>query len=90
MKESFVRLPLLSSLTTFSPPCGQGMDDFACAVNLEVQWASERVIAAVERAGGTITTAFYDVASLQAMVDPERFFKRGEPAAEANSRQVRR
>lgn len=57
----------------------EGMDDFECAVNLEVQWASERVISAVEKAGGTITTAFYDVASLQAAVDPERFFKRGVP-----------
>ena len=54
------------------------MDEFVTPVNLEVQWASERVIAAVERTGGTITTAFYDMASLQAMADPEKFFKRGE------------
>jgi len=43
---------------------------------LEVQYAPEHVIAAVEKNGGIITTAFYDVMSLQAAVDPEAFFKR--------------
>jgi len=46
-------------------------------VNIEVQHASERTIAAVEKAGGVITTRFYDVASVSAMVDAEQHFRRG-------------
>jgi len=46
-------------------------------VNIEVQWASEPVIAAIERNGGVITTAYYDVHSLYAMCDTEQFFNRG-------------
>jgi len=56
-----------------------GMDEFSAPVHLEVQWAPERVIAAVERAGGTVTSAFYDIPSLMAMVDPAKFFRRGIP-----------
>ena len=37
------------------------MDRFAARVNLEVQWASEQTIAAVERNGGVITTAYFDI-----------------------------
>ncbi|KAJ8680937.1 hypothetical protein QAD02_016724 [Eretmocerus hayati] len=48
-------------------------------VNIEVQWATEPVIAAIEKNGGTITTAFYDLKSVNAAVDPPRLFKRGEP-----------
>ncbi|CAG0922730.1 unnamed protein product [Notodromas monacha] len=56
-----------------------GMDNFAAKVNVEVQYAPEHVIAAVERNGGIITTAFYDQRSLQALGDAEDFFKRGFP-----------
>lgn len=56
----------------------EGADIFKCKVNIEVQWASELVIAAVERAGGTIRTAYYDQHSLQAMINPKKFFERGE------------
>lgn len=45
-------------------------------MNLEVQWTSELVIAAVERNGGTITTRFFDPRSLHAVVNPLHFFKR--------------
>ncbi len=44
-----------------------------------MQWATEAVIAAVERNGGTITTAFYDFDSLFAILDPMKFFAKGEP-----------
>lgn len=57
----------------------QGADLFAAKVHIEVQWASELVIAAVERSGGTITCRYFDAISLRAVVNPERFFKTGVP-----------
>jgi len=56
----------------------QGMDDFKAKINIEVQWTTEPVIAAIERNGGTITTAFYDIHSLFAIVNPKMFFRRGK------------
>jgi large subunit ribosomal protein L15 len=35
------------------------------------------VIAAIERNGGVITTAFYDLHSIYAAVNPEKFFRKG-------------
>lgn len=55
----------------------EGADIFEAKINLEVQWASELVIAAVERAGGNITTAYYDPHSLSTMLDTKKFFERG-------------
>ncbi|XP_011311592.1 39S ribosomal protein L15, mitochondrial [Fopius arisanus] len=57
----------------------EGINDFQAKVNIEVQWATEPVIAAIEKNGGIITTAFYDRESLFALSDAEKFFKRGEP-----------
>jgi len=57
----------------------EGMDSFDAKINLEVQFASEQAIMAVERAGGRITTAYYDLHSVLAMVDPIRFFLSGAP-----------
>ncbi|GAB6027290.1 hypothetical protein CHUAL_001572 [Chamberlinius hualienensis] len=57
----------------------EGIDLFKAKVNIEVQYATESVIAAVERCGGVITTAYYDVPSLHAAIDPEKFFKRSVP-----------
>lgn len=54
----------------------QGADIFAAKINLEVQWTTELVIAAVERNGGTVTTRYYDPKSLRALIDPLHFFKR--------------
>ncbi|XP_076441317.1 large ribosomal subunit protein uL15m-like [Babylonia areolata] len=54
----------------------EGVDIFAAKVNLEVQWTSELVIAAVERNGGTITTRYFDPRSLHAVVSPLTFFAR--------------
>jgi len=55
----------------------QGAHLFKAKVNIEVQWASEPVIAAIERNGGVITTAYYDTHCLHAMCDTEQFFSRG-------------
>ena len=55
------------------------MDRFAARVNLEVQWASEQTIAAVERNGGVITTAYFDIFCVNALSDPKRYFSLGHP-----------
>jgi large subunit ribosomal protein L15 len=57
----------------------EGMDVFKAKVNIEVQHASEQVIAAVERNGGTIRNAYYDIFSVEALVKPLKFFERGQP-----------
>lgn len=57
----------------------EGIDVFGEALNIEVQYATEPVIAAIEKNGGTITTAFYDIQSVKALQNPFEFFKRGEP-----------
>ena len=57
----------------------QGLDRFVAKVNIEVQWTSEEVIAAVERNGGTITTRFYDLSCVRAMINPKAFFQKGIP-----------
>uniref|UniRef100_A0A6M2DGR9 Large ribosomal subunit protein uL15m n=1 Tax=Xenopsylla cheopis TaxID=163159 RepID=A0A6M2DGR9_XENCH len=57
----------------------EGADIFKCKINIEVQWASENVIAAIERNGGVITTAYYDPHCLWSIVNPEKFFKKGVP-----------
>lgn len=56
----------------------QGADKFKAKVNIEVQWASEPVIAAIERNGGVITTAYYDIDSLWILRMPHKFFQRGK------------
>ncbi|GFR95028.1 39S ribosomal protein L15, mitochondrial [Elysia marginata] len=57
----------------------EGCDQFAAKINLEVQWTSELVIAAIEKNGGTITTRYYDPPCLAALYDPLAFFKKGQP-----------
>lgn len=57
--------------------CFKGANCFKAKVNIEVQWASEPVIAAIERNGGIITTAYYDMHCLHAMCNTEQFFNRG-------------
>ncbi|XP_053607422.1 large ribosomal subunit protein uL15m [Plodia interpunctella] len=56
----------------------EGADIFAAKINIEVQWASEQVIAAIERNGGTITTAYYDPHSLFLLKNPKKFFETGQ------------
>lgn len=57
----------------------EGVDNFKAKVNIEVQWASEPVIAAIEKNGGTITTAYYDIHCLYVIKDVDRFFTTGVP-----------
>ncbi|KAH0563698.1 39S ribosomal protein L15, mitochondrial [Cotesia glomerata] len=56
-----------------------GADHFNSKVNIEVQWTTEPVIAAIEKNGGTITTAYYDKISLDCLADTKKFFQRGSP-----------
>lgn len=57
----------------------EGADVFNLKINIEVQYATEVVIAAIEKAGGVITTAYYDQHSLQCMLNTKKFFERGVP-----------
>lgn len=56
----------------------KGADTFKEKINIEVQWATEPVIAAIERNGGVITTTFYDLQCVYAAVNPKRFFQKGK------------
>jgi len=57
----------------------EGMDSFKAKVNIEVQWADEAAIAAIERNGGKISVAYYDLHSVVALSDPINFLKSGKP-----------
>ncbi|XP_071964312.1 large ribosomal subunit protein uL15m-like [Antedon mediterranea] len=57
----------------------EGKDEFQAQLNIEVQWATEDVIAAVERNSGVITLGFYDLQSVEALAHPLIFFQRGLP-----------
>ncbi|XP_068090873.1 large ribosomal subunit protein uL15m [Hyperolius riggenbachi] len=57
----------------------EGADLFCAKVNIEVQWASELAVAAIEKNGGVITTGFYDPRSLEILCKPVPFFMRGKP-----------
>lgn len=54
------------------------MNKFSAKVDIEVQWASEPVIAAIERLGGSVTMAYYDLQSVMIMNDPVSYFKKGQ------------
>ena len=56
----------------------EGLDVFKAKVNIEVQHASESVIAAIERNGGTIRCAYYDIISVNALYNPLKFFQTGK------------
>jgi len=58
---------------------GEGMDRFVSKVNIEVQWANEQAIAAIERVGGRITCGYFDLHSAVALTDPVKFFMTGAP-----------
>jgi large subunit ribosomal protein L15 len=57
----------------------EGAEIFAAKINIEVQWANQMTIGAIEKAGGKIRTAYYDLESLRAAVDPQKWFKDGNP-----------
>ncbi|KAG7167474.1 39S ribosomal protein L15-like [Homarus americanus] len=70
---------MATGLFKLSPEMKEGgfMLENEAIVNLEVQWADEAVIAAVERTGGFITTAYYDPITLNAVIKPVALFERG-------------
>jgi len=51
----------------------KGSDVFQAKLNLEVQRADLTSIAAVERVGGKIRTAYYDLESLKVAAHPEKW-----------------
>lgn len=57
----------------------EGANKFTAKINIEVQHASELVIATIERNGGVIRTAFYDTHSLFAVRNPGKWFEKGVP-----------
>ncbi|XP_022089338.1 39S ribosomal protein L15, mitochondrial-like isoform X2 [Acanthaster planci] len=57
----------------------EGADTFQAQLNIEVQWATELTIAAVERNGGVISLGFYDLQSLDALAHSLHFFNQGKP-----------
>lgn len=57
----------------------EGIDQFNTKICIEVQHAKESVIAAIERNGGVIRTAYYDPRSLQIMANPRKWFEKGVP-----------
>lgn len=56
-----------------------GIEKFTAKIHIEVQHASELVISTIERLGGVIRTAYYDMFALTAMRNPVLFFDRGVP-----------
>lgn len=57
----------------------EGADTFTAKVNIEVQWATESTIAAIERNGGMITTRYFSFECVEALCNPLKFFARGIP-----------
>lgn len=57
----------------------EGIEFFKSKINIEVQYATELVIATIEKHGGIIRTAYYDMQSLWAMRDTKKFFEKGVP-----------
>ncbi|CAB3408012.1 unnamed protein product [Caenorhabditis bovis] len=56
---------------------GEGADVFPYAVDIEVQYATQSAIAAIEKVGGRIRTAYFDAQALEAAVDPKSWFEKG-------------
>lgn len=57
----------------------EGIEHFNAKINIEVQHASELVIATIESFGGVIRTAYYDMHSVWAMRNTRKFFTKGSP-----------
>ncbi|CAO3595121.1 unnamed protein product [Absidia cylindrospora] len=52
-----------------------GADTFTTPITIEVSRASQKAIDAIEKAGGKITTRYYNALALRATVHPEKFVK---------------
>lgn len=72
----FALMPLTeSSLLTFFFTSRQGAETFTTPITIEVSRASQKAIEAIEKAGGSITTRYYNALALRATVHPEKFVK---------------
>lgn len=56
---------------------GRGVNEFTAKVNLQVSQVSKVAKAAVEAAGGSVTTVYYNELGLRALLRPEWFAKKG-------------
>ncbi|KAI8104809.1 hypothetical protein M9434_003361 [Picochlorum sp. BPE23] len=56
---------------------GSGSDSFAWNVKLEVSQVSRKAKEAIEKAGGEVTTVYYNALGLRALTRPEWFEKKG-------------
>lgn len=56
-----------------------GIEFFKAKIHIEVQHASELIIATIEKFGGVVRSAYYDVAALNAMKNTRKFFSSGKP-----------
>lgn len=56
---------------------GKGADTFSWNVKLEVSQVSEKARTAIEKAGGEVTTVYYNTLGLRALTRPEWFLKKG-------------
>jgi large subunit ribosomal protein L15 len=54
-----------------------GAEDFSLKVNLQVSAASATAREAIEKAGGSVTTVYYNKLGLRALTRPEWFDKKG-------------
>jgi large subunit ribosomal protein L15 len=57
----------------------EGANVFKTKLNIEVQHASELVIATIEKNGGVIRTSYYDPHSIFALKNPRKWFEKGVP-----------
>ncbi|KAI9487358.1 MAG: ribosomal protein L18e/L15P [Benjaminiella poitrasii] len=58
-----------------------GADTFNIPVTIEVSRASQKAIEAIEKAGGKITTRYYNALGLRALIHPEKFVQMPKLAA---------
>lgn len=76
-----------TGLYNLKPDCRQygfalkddGIEKFTSKVHIEVQHASELVISHIEKLGGVIRMAYFDMTSLMAMKNAKHFFQKGVP-----------
>ena len=57
----------------------QGAEWFTAKVDIEVSKASQSAIAAVERQGGKVVTAYYNELGLRVLLRPEKYDERLKP-----------
>ena len=61
----------------------QGASDFQTPLHLQVSAVSKSAQHAVEQAGGSVTTVYYNQLGLRALLKPDFFAKKGRPLPHA-------